>query len=282
MRFSQLSGLIRYEMVLQWRQRMLTGVLLSLIALPLIMYVLFGQNNAAEVQRTWTIAGSITTEAALNVTTRYAIMYAAMSIYLIALLVLPVVSADVIARDRQLGVREVLEGLPVTPGTYLAGKLLGWWAAAGSGLLVAMVIVGVGVDRPVSSRSIRGHVDRLRVGHWSGELRPELAHRLRPTDAPPGHHHRRGLRGPVFVCQYLADRPIRRVVECPQPGAACHLHSFHHGGMERSDHGASLAHVGRHLVADRWGDRGGCGVARCVDVDAKKMISPTGRLRTDE
>jgi ABC-type transport system involved in multi-copper enzyme maturation permease subunit len=145
MRFSQLSGLIRYEMVLQWRQRMLTGVLLSLIALPLIMYVLFGQNNAAEVQRTWTIAGSITTEAALNVTTRYAIMYAAMSIYLIALLVLPVVSADVIARDRQLGVREVLEGLPVTPGTYLAGKLLGWWAAAGSGLLVAMVIVGVGL-----------------------------------------------------------------------------------------------------------------------------------------
>jgi hypothetical protein len=145
MHFSQLGGLIRYEMVLQWRQRMLTGVMVSLIALPLVMYVLFGQNNAAEVQRTWITAGGITTEAALNVTTRYAIMYAAMSIYLIALLVLPVVSADVIARDRQLGAREVLEGLPVTKGTYLSGKLLGWWAAAGSGLLVAMVIIGAGL-----------------------------------------------------------------------------------------------------------------------------------------
>src|SRR5512137_2941826 len=111
MRLTQLGGIIRYEIVLQRRQRMLTGVMLSLIALPLIMYVLFGQNNAAEVQRTWITTGGITTEAALNVTTRYAIMYAAMSIYLIALLVLPVVSADVIARDRQLGVREVLSGL---------------------------------------------------------------------------------------------------------------------------------------------------------------------------
>ena len=66
MHFSQLGGLIRYEMVLQWRQRMLTGVMLSLIALPLVMYVLFGQNNAAEVQRTWITVGGITTEAALK------------------------------------------------------------------------------------------------------------------------------------------------------------------------------------------------------------------------
>ncbi len=145
MHFSQLGGIIRYELVLQWRQRMLTGVMLSLIALPLVMYVLFGQSNAAEVQRTWITSGGVSTEAALNVTTRYAIMYAAMSIYLIALLVLPVVSADVMARDRQLGTREVLDGLPVTKGMYLAGKVLGWWAAAGSGLLIAMVIVGAGL-----------------------------------------------------------------------------------------------------------------------------------------
>ncbi len=139
---AQLGGMIRYEMILQWRQRMLTGVLLSLISLPLIMYVLFGQSNAAEVQRTWITSGGIPTEAALNTTTRYAIMYAAMSIYLIALLVFPIVAADVIARDRNYGVRELLDGLPVKTGAYLAGKLLGWWVAAGSGLLVAMVLVG--------------------------------------------------------------------------------------------------------------------------------------------
>ena len=145
MRFTQLGGLIRYEVVLQWRQRMLTGVTLSLIALPLIMYALFGQNNAAEVQRTWITAGGIATDAALTVTTRYAVMYGAMAMYVIVLLVLPVVSADVIAKDRHYGVRELVDSLPLTMGTYLAGKLLGWWAAAASGLVLSMIIVGVGM-----------------------------------------------------------------------------------------------------------------------------------------
>jgi ABC-type transport system involved in multi-copper enzyme maturation permease subunit len=145
MRFTQLGGLIRYEMRLQWRQRMLTGVILSLIALPLIMYALFGQNNAAEVQRTWITTGGIATAAALTVTTRYAVMYGAMALYVVMLLVLPVVSADVIAKDRHYGVRELVEGLPLTTGTYLAGKLLGWWAAAGSGLALALIAVGAGM-----------------------------------------------------------------------------------------------------------------------------------------
>ncbi|CAG0932481.1 hypothetical protein TFLX_02612 [Thermoflexales bacterium] len=159
--FLQLSGMIRYEMVLQWRQRMLTGVMLSLIALPLVMYVLFGQANAAEVQRTWIASGGIATDAALNTTTRYAIMYAAMSIYLIALLVIPIVAADVLARDRQAGVRELLDGLPVTSGVYLWGKLLGWWAAAGSGLLVTMLIVGAGLWLLIGPY----HLDRF-AGMW--------------------------------------------------------------------------------------------------------------------
>ncbi len=142
MRFIQLGGLIRYEMRWQWRQRMLPGVILSLSALPLIMYALFGQNNAAEIQRTWITTGGIATEAALTVTTRYAVMYGAMALYVVMLLVLPVVSADVVAKDRHFGVRELVDGLPLTTGTYLTGKLLGWWVAAGSGLLLSMIVVG--------------------------------------------------------------------------------------------------------------------------------------------
>ncbi len=145
MRLTQLGGLIRYEILLQWRQRLLTGVTLSLIALPFVMYGLFGQTNAAEVQRTWITSGGIATEAALNVTTRYAVMYATMSIYVIVLLVLPVVAADVVAKDRHHGVRELVDGLPLTTGTYLAGKLLGWWAAAAIGLLLSMILVGAGL-----------------------------------------------------------------------------------------------------------------------------------------
>ena len=142
MRFRQLGGFMRYEMLMQWRQRMLTGVMLSLIVLPPLMYVLFGQSNAAEIQRTWIAAGGISTEAALQVTTRYATIYAAMALYMITLLILPIVAADVIAKDRQHGVREVLDSLPLTTGTYLAGKVLGWGAAVLIGLVAALLLTG--------------------------------------------------------------------------------------------------------------------------------------------
>jgi ABC-type transport system involved in multi-copper enzyme maturation permease subunit len=142
MRISQLGGMMRYEVLLQRRQRMLIVVMLSAAALPIIMYVLFGQSNAAEIQRTWIASGGISTEAALQVTTRYATVYAAMALYMITLLILPVVSADVIAKDRQHGVREVLDSLPLTTGTYLAGKVLSWIAAVMIGLVVALLITG--------------------------------------------------------------------------------------------------------------------------------------------
>lgn len=145
MRLSQVIAVMRYELLLLRRQRLLTGVMLSLIALPLVMYVLFGQSNVAEVQRTWITSGGIPTAAALQVTTRYVITYSMMTVYMIALLVLPVISADGIAKDRQHGVRELLDSLPLTTGAYLAGKVLGWWASVAIGLLGAMAIVGVGL-----------------------------------------------------------------------------------------------------------------------------------------
>ena len=142
MRLSQLIGIIRYEMLLQQRQRMITVAMLSAVALPIVMYVLFGQSNADEIQHTWIMAGGIATEAALQVTTRYATLYSSMSLYMIALLILPVVSADVIAKDRQNGVREVLDSLPLTTGAYLAGKVLSWGASVMIGLVIAMLITG--------------------------------------------------------------------------------------------------------------------------------------------
>lgn len=140
MRLSQLGGMVRFEVLMQRRQRMLMVVMLSTIVLPITMYVLFGQRNAEEVQRTWIASGGISTEAALQVTTRYATIYAAMGLYMITLLILPVVAADVIVKDRQHGVREVLDSLPLTAGTYLAGKVLSWGAAVTIGLIVALVL----------------------------------------------------------------------------------------------------------------------------------------------
>ena len=142
MNITQLSGILRYEVLMQRRQRMVTVVMLSTVALPIVMYVLFGQSNSAEIQRTWITSGGIDTEAALQVTTRYAILYSTMTLYMITLLILPIVSADVIAKDRQHGVREVLDSLPLTTGTYLAGKVLSWGVSILIGLVAAMIIIG--------------------------------------------------------------------------------------------------------------------------------------------
>jgi ABC-type transport system involved in multi-copper enzyme maturation permease subunit len=145
MRLAQLVAIIRYELVLLRRQRLLIGVILSTIALPLVMVVLFGQGNVEEIQRTWITSGGIATDAALQVTTRYAVTYSAMALYMITLLILPVISADVIAKDQQHGVRELLDGLPLTAGTYLGGKVLSWWASVAIGLVIALVAVGAGL-----------------------------------------------------------------------------------------------------------------------------------------
>jgi hypothetical protein len=47
----------------------------------------------------------------------------------LALVVLPIVTAQAIPSDRQLGVDEILNSQPLTGGTYLAGKVLGMLAA---------------------------------------------------------------------------------------------------------------------------------------------------------
>jgi hypothetical protein len=44
-----------------------------------------------------------------------------------------------------LGVRELLDSLPQSMGTYLLGKVLGFWAAASAGAAGAMVITGLGL-----------------------------------------------------------------------------------------------------------------------------------------
>jgi ABC-type transport system involved in multi-copper enzyme maturation permease subunit len=47
----------------------------------------------------------------------------------LALVILPIVTAQAIPSDRQLGVDEILRSQPLTGGTYLAGKVLGMLSA---------------------------------------------------------------------------------------------------------------------------------------------------------
>ena len=52
--------------------------------------------------------------------------------------------ADTIPLDRQYGVRDTLDSLPLSQGVYILGKLLGTWAAVLVGMLVIMVLTAIG------------------------------------------------------------------------------------------------------------------------------------------
>ncbi|CAG0942506.1 hypothetical protein ANRL1_00961 [Anaerolineae bacterium] len=145
MNFAQLSGIIRYEFLMHWRRRALLGVMLGLAVVPIVIVLLFGENNLAEIRRAWVTSGGVETEVVRQLTTRYVLIDSTMSLYIVLLLMLPVIAADSVPKDRQLGVRELLDSLPQSTGTYLLGKVLGFWAAASVGAAGAMVITGLGL-----------------------------------------------------------------------------------------------------------------------------------------
>ncbi len=145
MNFSQLSGIIRYEFLMHWRRRALLGVMLGMAVVPIVIVLLFGESNVAEIRRAWITAAGVETEVVRQLTTRYALIYTSMTLFIVLLLMLPVVAADSVPKDRQLGVRELLDSLPQSTTTYLLGKVLGFWAATTAGFAGAMVFTGIGL-----------------------------------------------------------------------------------------------------------------------------------------
>jgi hypothetical protein len=143
MALAQLGAMLRYEALMQWRRRMLTGVLLGLIVVPVFAYLAFGQNDVAEIQRTWAESGGLPTAAVNAIITRYVVLYSSMSLYVVTLLMLPVLAADIIPTDRQTGVRELIDSLPLSSARYLLGKLLSLWFSLAIGGGAAMIILAV-------------------------------------------------------------------------------------------------------------------------------------------
>lgn len=145
MNLGQLSGIIRYEFLMHWRRRALLSVMLGTAVVPLVIVLFFGESNVAEIRQTWITAGGVESEVVRQVTTRYAVTYASLTLYIILLLILPVVAADSVPKDRQWGVRELLDSLPHSATTYLLGKVLGFWAATIVGVTGAMLLSGLGL-----------------------------------------------------------------------------------------------------------------------------------------
>ena len=133
----QMLAMAGVEFQLHWRRRALLVITLSLLVLPTLSAV-FVRGELAASGGTATALGPIGRDS-----TTVAIVYGTWgALYVVLAVLLPPVVAEAIPRDRQLGVRELLDSLPLTAGAYLAGKLLGAWLALAAALGAAMLVIG--------------------------------------------------------------------------------------------------------------------------------------------
>src|SRR5262245_1646851 len=131
----QVLAIIRAEIKLHWRRRALIVLTLASAVLPVGGALLFRS------QFSTLTAGQVDPSlvAALQPVTVGLVYLTWAPVYLVLSLMLPPVLADSIPRDRQEGVSELLDGLPLSPAIYLLGKILGAWLTT----LMALAVVGV-------------------------------------------------------------------------------------------------------------------------------------------
>jgi ABC-type transport system involved in multi-copper enzyme maturation permease subunit len=132
-KLAQLWAIARYEFRIHWRRRGLKVMLLSYLAMQGLFFLVTAEghffefpaaemwdtNTDAIIFSTWPLAGAF------------------------LLVMFPFVVAEAVPRDRQFGVRELLDSLPLPRPVYLAGKVLGAWFGVASAALAVMALAGI-------------------------------------------------------------------------------------------------------------------------------------------
>lgn len=143
MTHKQLLAMIHYELTMQWRRRtpllIVVGVLGALLASAVVLGPLF------------TLAGGYSGQS-LSEVGPARMMGTWFVVQLLLTIFLPLTAAETIPLDRQLGVREILDGLPLRLETYLLGKVLSVWIAVIASLGVVAIVdglIGRGVHGPM-------------------------------------------------------------------------------------------------------------------------------------
>lgn len=135
MKLAQLGAIVRYEAWMQWRRR---GLLVSIVGLTVVML-----GTGLMVKSSFRASDQgVNADLARQMAASGITLVGPMA-FVVLTLTLPPVLADVIPKDRYIGVRELLDSLPLSPGVYLAGKVLGVFASVMSGLAGVALLVGV-------------------------------------------------------------------------------------------------------------------------------------------
>jgi ABC-type transport system involved in multi-copper enzyme maturation permease subunit len=133
---SQLSGMIRYEMLMQWRRRGVLVLMLVLLVMLVGLTLLISGNGAMKSQiesalQPMNDETRVNTVLAINLTLLTVLAFA---------VTVPLMTSETVPIDHQYRVTDLLNSLPLTRTTYLLGKLLSVWSILGIGLAICFVI----------------------------------------------------------------------------------------------------------------------------------------------
>lgn len=133
MQIAQILGMASYEFRMHWRRRTLQVATLSLIGLNLVVLLVLGNSMEQYLAQFGTLDPN---------TPHNVVPFLWVTIYFVILVLFGPLMAEVIPLDHHLGVRELLDSLPLNRETYLAGKLLGMFLALLSGIAVSAIVLG--------------------------------------------------------------------------------------------------------------------------------------------
>ncbi|MBN2548210.1 MAG: ABC transporter permease subunit [Anaerolineales bacterium] len=137
-----LLAIARSEFLMHWRRRGMIVISLAMIVLP-VAAAIYMHSTLRTISTGWVEAGAATAQESRQYVAMAILPILWPSVYVVLALILPVITADAIPRDAQIGTRELLESLPIRSTVYLAGKLLGVWAGSIGALAAAMTATGI-------------------------------------------------------------------------------------------------------------------------------------------
>lgn len=141
--FAHVLIIIRNEFRLQWRRRATLVIVLSTTVFP-IFTALIIRNGSNDMNQVLVDSGVFNPSEAQRRVILSIISFSFAPLYTVLLLLVPPVVADIIPKDRQLGVSELFASVPLSQPAYLLGKLLGMWLSLlygmGLNLLITLII----------------------------------------------------------------------------------------------------------------------------------------------
>lgn len=158
----QLTGIVRNEVVMQWRRGSLRAIVVTLFGAALLWWLMIETSSLPQGAR----PDALNADQRVMVFTAQAII-STLAAGPILTCVVTVIAADAIAIDRQYGMSEVLGGLPLGGGTYLIGKLLSAWLPLAGMVLLTGLALGL-----LNWQTLGAYDAGAFAAYWLGAMLP--------------------------------------------------------------------------------------------------------------